>query len=180
MFGSSNGSSFDQVRCNPFLILQTLFDDDPQQEQQRFWCLKEEILASACALEAAASPNPTGSAPTLQLMTLLSVHPSSSSSSSLSVLVGKCGLRGDQWAVYTPPPTQTPTHCSQALSSSSYGGSPCLAVGAAPLLLTGARGWMDTQPHHTVNPHAYPHLGDHAVYQDSRNSGLGMPCIRSP
>ncbi|KFO23624.1 GAS2-like protein 1 [Fukomys damarensis] len=79
--------------------------------------------------------------------------PLSSSSSSLSVLGGKCGQPGDSGRTANGLPGPR----SQALSSSSDEGSPCLGTGVSPDASgsslagsepsqTWARGRMDTQP----------------------------------
>ncbi|XP_059131527.1 GAS2-like protein 1 isoform X2 [Peromyscus eremicus] len=125
---------------------------DPQQEQQLIRRLEEEFLANARALEAAASHTPMGPAPDPPAPDSAYCS-SSSSSSSLSVLGGKCGQPGESGRTVNGLPTPR----SQALSSSSDEGSPCLAVGraldATRSSLTGpepsltlARGRMDTQP----------------------------------
>ncbi|XP_005396255.2 PREDICTED: GAS2-like protein 1 isoform X2 [Chinchilla lanigera] len=130
---------------------------DPHQEQQLFRRLEEEFLANARALEAAASQTP-GPAPDLARAPDppapdSAYCSSSSSSSSLSVLGGKCGQPGDSGRTANGLPGPR----SQALSSSSDEGSPCLGMGvsldAPGNTLTGpeprqtwARGRMDTQP----------------------------------
>lgn len=142
--GSSPGP---ELAATPASVFRTPLQLDPQQEQQLFQRLEEEFLANARALEAAASHNPDPPAPDSAYCS------SSSSSSSLSVLVGgKCGPPGESGRTANGLPGPR----SQALSSSSDEGSPCLAVGgsldatsslAGPEpSLTWARGRMDTQP----------------------------------
>ncbi|XP_077016750.1 GAS2-like protein 1 [Tamandua tetradactyla] len=143
----------------PASAFRTPLQLDPQQEQQLFQRLEEEFLANARALEAAAAGGtPAGPAPD----PARAADPpapdsaycsSSSSSSSLSFLGGKCGPPGD--------PVRTanglPRPRGPALSSSSDEGSSCPGVGGPPDALgsplagleplqTWARGRMDTQP----------------------------------
>lgn len=141
----------------PASVLRTPLQLDPQQEQQLIQCLEEEFLANSQALEAAASRTPTGPAPE---PARAPENPapdsaycsSSSSSSSLSVLVAKCGQPGDAGRVANGLPGPR----GPALSSSSDEGSPSPAVGGPPDApglptcpeppRTMARGRMDTQP----------------------------------
>ncbi|XP_009215300.2 GAS2-like protein 1 [Papio anubis] len=147
-----------ELGTTPASIFRTPLQLDPQQEQQLFRRLEEEFLANARALEAVASVTPTGPAPD----SARAPDPpapdsaycsSSSSSSSLSILGGKCGQPGDSGRTANGLPGPR----SQALSSSSDEGSPCPGMGG-PLdapgsslagpepLRTWARGRMDTQP----------------------------------
>ncbi|XP_021066189.1 GAS2-like protein 1 isoform X2 [Mus pahari] len=141
-----------ELAATPASIFRTPLQLDPQQEQQLFRRLEEEFLANARALEAAASHTPTGSAPDPPAPDSAYCS-SSSSSSSLSVMGGKCGQPGESGRTANGLPGPR----SQALSSSSDEGSPCLAVGGALDVtrssmagpepsLTWARGRMDTQP----------------------------------
>ncbi|KAM6155383.1 GAS2-like protein 1 [Rhynchocyon petersi] len=147
-----------EMGSTPASVFRTPLQLDPQQEQQLFQRLEEEFLANARALEAAAGGSPIGPAPD----PARAPDPpapdsaycsSSSSSSSLSVLGGKCGPLGD--------PARTanglPGPRGPALSSSSDEGSPCPGIGGPPdapeiplagpeSLRTWARGRMDTQP----------------------------------
>lgn len=147
-----------ELGATPASVFRTPLQLDPQQEQQLFRRLEEEFLANARALEAAARGTPTGLAPD-------PARPpdppapdsaycsSSSSSSSLSVLGGKCGQPGDSGRTANGLPGPR----SQALSSSSDEGSPCIGMGGPPdapgTPLAGpepsriwARGRMDSQP----------------------------------
>ncbi|XP_057627710.1 GAS2-like protein 1 isoform X1 [Chionomys nivalis] len=140
-----------ELAATPASVFRTPLQLDPQQEQQLFRRLEEEFLANSRALEAAASRTPMGPAPDPPAPDSAYCS-SSSSSSSLSVLGGKCGQPGESGRTANGLPTPR----SQALSSSSDEGSPCLAVGGAvdaTSSLTGpepsltlARGRMDTQP----------------------------------
>lgn len=141
-----------ELAATPASVFRTPLQLDPQQEQQLIRRLEEEFLANARALEAAASHTPMGPAPDPPAPDSAYCS-SSSSSSSLSVLGGKCGQPGESGRTVNGLPTPR----SQALSSSSDEGSPCLAVGraldATRSSLTGpepsltlARGRMDTQP----------------------------------
>lgn len=141
-----------ELAATPASIFRTPLQLDPQQEQQLFRRLEEEFLANARALEAAASHTPMGSAPDPPAPDSAYCS-SSSSSSSLSVLGGKCGQPRESGRTANGLPAPR----SQALSSSSDEGSPCLAVGRAldaassslagpEPSLTWARGRMDTQP----------------------------------
>lgn len=141
-----------ELAATPASVFRTPLQLDPQQEQQLFRRLEEEFLANARALEAAASHTPMGSAPDPPAPDSAYCS-SSSSSSSLSVLGGKCGQPGESGRTANGLPGPR----SQALSSSSDEGSPCLAVGGAldatrsslagpEPSLTWARGRMDTQP----------------------------------
>lgn len=142
----------------PASVFRTPLQLDPQQEQQLFRRLEEEFLANARALEAAAGRTPAGPAPDSARAPDAPAPDSaycssSSSSSSLSVLGGKCGQPGDSGRTANGLPGAR----SQALSSSSDEGSPCPAPGGppdapgSPLAApepsrTWARGRMDTQP----------------------------------
>ncbi|KAM6165143.1 GAS2-like protein 1 isoform 1-T1 [Erethizon dorsatum] len=146
-----------ELGATPASVFRTPLQLDPQQEQQLFRRLEEEFLANARALEAAASQTP-GPAPDLARAPDPSAPDSaycssSSSSSSLSILGGKCGQPGDSGRTANGLPGPR----SQALSSSSDEGSPCLGMGVSldapgnPLARpepsqTWARGRMDTQP----------------------------------
>lgn len=141
-----------ELAATPASIFRSPMQLDPQQEQQLFRRLEEEFLANARALEAAASHTLMGSAPDPPAPDSAYCS-SSSSSSSLSVLGGKCGQPRESGRTANGLPAPR----SQALSSSSDEGSPCLAVGrtldaarsslAGPEpSLTWARGRMDTQP----------------------------------
>lgn len=146
-----------ELGATPASAFRTPLQLDPQQEQQLFRRLEEEFLANARALEAAASQTP-GLAPDLARppdppAPDSAYCSSSSSSSSLSILGGKCGQPGDSGRTANGLPGPR----SQALSSSSDEGSPCLGMGvsldAPGSLLAGpepsqtwARGRMDTQP----------------------------------
>lgn len=141
----------------PASVLRTPLQLDPKQEQQLIQCLEEEFLANSQALEAATSRTPTGPAPE---PARAPENPapdsaycsSSSSSSSLSVLVAKCGQPGDAGRVANGLPGPR----GPALSSSSDEGSPSPALGGPPDApglptcpeppRTMARGRMDTQP----------------------------------
>ncbi|XP_008839324.1 GAS2-like protein 1 [Nannospalax galili] len=147
-----------ELTAIPASVFRTPLQLDPLQEQQLFRRLEEEFLANARALEADGSQNPMGPTPD----PARAPDPpapdsaycsSSSSSSSLSVLGGKCGPPGDSGRTANGLPCPR----SQALSSSSDEGSPCIGVGgsldatesslAGPELpQTRARGRMDTQP----------------------------------
>lgn len=131
---------------------------DPQHEQQLFRRLEEEFLANARALEATAGGSPAGPAPDPARAPDApgpdsAYCSSSSSSSSLSVLGGKCGQPGDSGRMANGLPGCR----GPALSSSSDEGSPCAGVGGQPDASgphlagrepprTWARGRMDTQP----------------------------------
>ncbi|KAM5190312.1 GAS2-like protein 1 [Callospermophilus lateralis] len=147
-----------ELGATPASVFRTPLQLDPQQEQQLFLRLEEEFLANARALEAAASGTPTGLAPDPPRppdppAPDSAYCSSSSSSSSLSVLGGKCGQPGDSGRTANGLPGPR----SQALSSSSDEGSPCIGIGG-PLEPPGtplagpepsrvwARGRMDTQP----------------------------------
>lgn len=146
-----------ELGATPASAFRTPLQLDPQQEQQLFRRLEEEFLANACALEAAASQTP-GLAPDLARAPDppapdSAYCSSSSSSSSLSILGGKCGQPGDSGRTANGLPGPR----SQALSSSSDEGSPCLGMGVSldapgnPLAglepsQSWARGRMDTQP----------------------------------
>ncbi|XP_004615578.2 GAS2-like protein 1 [Sorex araneus] len=142
----------------PASVFRTPLQLDPQEEQQLFQRLEEEFLANARALEAEAGRTPTGPAPE---PARAPEHPapdsaycsSSSSSSSLSVLVGKCGQPGDSGRMANGLPGAR----GPALSSSSDEGSPSPGVAGRPdapgslpacpeTPRTWARGRMDTQP----------------------------------
>ncbi|MBW01116.1 GAS2-like protein 1, partial [Eschrichtius robustus] len=147
-----------ELSTTPASVFRTPLQLDPKQEQQLFRRLEEEFLANARALEVAAGGTPTGPAPDL----VRAPDPpapdsaycsSSSSSSSLSVLGGKCGQPADSGRM----PNGLPGPRGPALSSSSDEGNPCPGVGGPPdapgspmagpePLRTWARGRMDTQP----------------------------------
>ncbi|XP_008568041.1 PREDICTED: GAS2-like protein 1 [Galeopterus variegatus] len=147
-----------ELGTTPASVFRTPLQLDPQQEQQLFRRLEEEFLANARALEAAASEIPTGPAPD----PIRAPDPpapdsaycsSSSSSSSLSILGGKCGPPGDSGRTANGLPGPR----SHALSSSSDEGSPCPGMAGPPDTSgnplagpepsqTWARGRMDTQP----------------------------------
>ncbi|XP_066226655.1 GAS2-like protein 1 isoform X2 [Saccopteryx leptura] len=147
-----------ELGTTPASVFRTPLQLDPQHEQQLFQRLEEEFLANARALEAAAGRIPAGPAPD-QARAPDPPAPdsaycsSSSSSSSLSILGGKCGQPGDSGRMANGLP-----RCrGPALSSSSDEGSPCPGVGGMPDALgshlgglepprTWARGRMDTQP----------------------------------
>ncbi|ERE91110.1 GAS2-like protein 1 isoform X1 [Cricetulus griseus] len=141
-----------ELATTPASLFRTPLQLDPQQEQQLYQRLEEEFLANARALKAAASHTSMGPAPDPPAPDSAYCS-SSSSSSSLSVLGGKCGQPGESGRTANGLPAPR----SQALSSSSDEGSPCLAIGgpldATKSSLTGpepsltlARGRMDTQP----------------------------------
>ncbi|NIG58254.1 GAS2-like protein 1 isoform 4 [Pontoporia blainvillei] len=147
-----------ELSTTPASVFRTPLQLDPKEEQQLFQRLEEEFLANARALEAAAGGTPTGTAPDL----VRAPDPpapdsaycsSSSSSSSLSVLGGKCGQPVDSGRMANGLPGAR----GPALSSSSDEGNPCSGVGGPPdapgspmagpePLRTWARGRMDTQP----------------------------------
>lgn len=147
-----------ELGATPASVFRTPLQLDPQHEQQLFRRLEEEFLANARALEATAGGTPTGPAPD-PVRAPDAPGPdsaycsSSSSSSSLCVLGGKCGQPGDSGRVANGLP-----RCrGPALSSSSDEGSPCPGVGGQPDASgshlagpepprTWARGRMDTQP----------------------------------
>nr|XP_030716588.1 GAS2-like protein 1 isoform X2 [Globicephala melas] len=147
-----------ELSTTPASVFRTPLQLDPKEEQQLFQRLEEEFLANARALKAAAGGTPTGPAPDL----VRAPDPpapdsaycsSSSSSSSLSVLGGKCGQPADSGRMANGLPGPR----GPALSSSSDEGNPCPGVGGPPdapgspmagpePLRTWARGRMDTQP----------------------------------
>ncbi|XP_004690930.1 PREDICTED: GAS2-like protein 1 [Condylura cristata] len=147
-----------ELGTTPASVFRTPLQLDPQQEQQLFQRLEEEFLANARALEAAGGGAPTGPAPD----PARAPDPpapdsaycsSSSSSSSLCVLGGKCGQPGDSCRMANGLPGPR----GPALSSSSDEGSPGPGAGGPPdapgNFLAGlepprtwARGRMDTQP----------------------------------
>lgn len=147
-----------ELGTTPASVFRTPLQLDPQHEQQLFRRLEEEFLANARALEAAAGGTPTGPAPDLARASDppapdSAYCSSSSSSSSLSVLGGKCGQPGDSGRMANGLPGQR----GPALSSSSDEGSPFPSVGVLPDASgsplagpepprTWARGRMDTQP----------------------------------
>nr|XP_058896206.1 GAS2-like protein 1 isoform X3 [Kogia breviceps] len=147
-----------ELSTTPASVFRTPLQLDPKQEQQLFRRLEEEFLANARALEAAAGRTPTGPAPDLVRAPDLPAPDSaycssSSSSSSLSVLGGKCGQPADSGRMANGLPGPR----GPALSSSSDEGNPCPSVGGPPdapgspmagpePLRTWARGRMDTQP----------------------------------
>ncbi|XP_054938781.1 GAS2-like protein 1 isoform X2 [Physeter macrocephalus] len=147
-----------ELSTTPASVFRTPLQLDPKQEQQLFRRLEEEFLANARALEAAAGGTPTGPAPDLVRAPDLPAPDSaycssSSSSSSLSVLGGKCGQPTDSGRMANGLPGPR----GPALSSSSDEGNPCPGVGGPPdapgspmagpePLRTWARGRMDTQP----------------------------------
>ncbi|CAH6992293.1 Gas2l1 [Phodopus roborovskii] len=141
-----------ELAATPASAFRTPLELDPQQEQQLLQRLEEEFLSNTRAWEAAACHTPMGPVPDPPAPDSAYCS-SSSSSSSLSVLGGKCGQPGESGRTANGLPAPR----SQALSSSSDEGSPCLAIGgaldAARSSLTGpepslilARGRMDTQP----------------------------------
>ncbi|XP_049554280.1 GAS2-like protein 1 isoform X4 [Orcinus orca] len=147
-----------ELSTTPASVFRTPLQLDPKEEQQLFQRLEEEFLANARVLKAAAGGTPTGPAPDL----VRAPDPpapdsaycsSSSSSSSLSVLGGKCGQPADSGRMANGLPGPR----GPALSSSSDEGNPCPGVGGPPdapgspmagpePLRTWARGRMDTQP----------------------------------
>lgn len=147
-----------ELGTTPASVFRTPLQLDPQHEEQLFRRLEEEFLANARALEATAGGNPTGPAPDPArapdpLAPDSAYCSSSSSSSSLSVLGGKCGQPGDSGRMANGLPGCR----GPALSSSSDEGSPCPGVVGQPdasgsqlagpeLPRTWARGRMDTQP----------------------------------
>lgn len=148
-----------ELGTTPASVFRTPLQLDPQHEQQLFRRLEEEFLANARALEAAAAGGtPPGPAPDLARAPDPPAPDSaycstSSSSSSLSILGGKCGQPGDSGRMANGLPGCR----GPALSSSSDEGSPCPAVGGLPDAAgshlacpepprTWARGRMDSQP----------------------------------
>ncbi|XP_059532801.1 GAS2-like protein 1 [Myotis daubentonii] len=147
-----------ELGATPASVFRTPLQLEPQHEEQLFRRLEEEFLANARALEAIVGGTPTGPAPD-QARAPDAPGPdsaycsSSSSSSSLCVLGGKCGQPGDSGRVANGLPGCR----GPALSSSSDEGSPCPGVGGQPDASgshlagpepprTWARGRMDTQP----------------------------------
>lgn len=153
-----------ELGSTPASAFRTPLQLDPRHEEQLFRRLEEEFLANARALGAtaatAAGGAPLGPAPDPAAARAPDAPgpdsaycSSSSSSSSLSVLGGKCGQPGDSGRVANGLPGCR----AAALSSSSDEGSPCPGVGAQPDASgshpagpepprTWARGRMDTQP----------------------------------
>ncbi|CAK6440092.1 unnamed protein product [Pipistrellus nathusii] len=152
-----------ELGATPASAFRTPLQLDPQHERQLIRRLEEEFLANARALGGPAGGAPAGPAPDPPAPDPARAPDapgpdsaycsSSSSSSSLSVLGGKCGQPGDCGRVANGLPGGR----GPALSSSSDEGSPCPGAGGQPEApgsrlagpeppRTWARGRMDTQP----------------------------------